>query len=194
VLDNVEAARGITKHVIGLGHRRIGFIAGPTNTSNAWERLQGFRAALTEAGIPHQDCLIREGYYNTDFGVRVGQEFLKLSNPPSAIVASNDVIALGILQAAGDFGIQVPEDLSVAGLDNIQVAGHFGIQLTTMDAHVAEQAKLAANWILEIINDPDRFARQPFQHVIQATLVVRRTCGSPRAQRPHGHRQSLEHG
>jgi len=186
LLDNVEAARQITRYVLDQGHRRIGFIAGPANTSTAWERLQGFRAVLNEAGATIEDALVREGHYKADFALQAAQELLKLPDPPTAIVASNDLMALAVLQAAEETGMRVPDDLSVVGLDDIAIAAHHRIQLTTVAAHVEEQARIAATWMLEIIGDPDRFARQPFQQVVRPTLIIRRTCGPPPGRRPHG--------
>jgi len=80
VLDNVEAARQITRHVLEQGHRRIALIAGPMNTSTARERLQGFRETLKEVEVPVDELLIREGHYKTDFALQAAQELLKLQN------------------------------------------------------------------------------------------------------------------
>lgn len=89
-------------------------------------------------------------------------------------------MALSILQAAGELGIKVPEDCAVAGIDDIEISAHHNIQLTTVSHHAAEMAGLAATWMLEIVQDPARFAREPFQYVIRPTLTIRRTCGAMR--------------
>ena len=183
VLDNAEAARLVTRHVLELGHRRIAFIAGPTETSTAAERLEGFRRALAEAGVPADEALVREGHYRSDFARQAALELLGLPRPPTAIVAGNDLMALGVLQAAGELGIGVPEAVTVVGLDNIPMAGHHRIQLTTVDGHAAEQARIAATWILEIVSDPERYARAPFRHVVRPTLIVRATSGPPAGPR-----------
>jgi DNA-binding LacI/PurR family transcriptional regulator len=89
-------------------------------------------------------------------------------------------MALSILQAAGEHGVKVPEELAVAGIDDVAIAAHHNIQLTTVSHHAAEMAQLAATWMIEIVQDPARFAREPFQHVIRPTLMIRRTCGAVR--------------
>lgn len=76
--------------------------------------------------------------------------------------------------------MKVPEELAVAGIDDIDIAAHHGIQLTTVSHHAAEMAGLAATWMLEIVQEPVHFAREPFQHVIRPTLMIRRTCGAVR--------------
>ena len=179
VLDNADAGRRVTRHVLELGHRRVAFIAGPTNTSTAAERLEGFRRALAESGVPVDETLIRQGHYKADFARQAALELLTLPRPPTAIVAGNDLMALAVLQAAGELGVRVPEDVAVAGLDNIPMAAHHRIQLTTVDNHAAEQARIAAGWMLEIISDPDRYAAEPFRQVVRPTLIVRATTGPP---------------
>jgi DNA-binding LacI/PurR family transcriptional regulator len=87
-------------------------------------------------------------------------------------------MALGVIHVAGEMGLKVPEDIAVAGFDDIQIAAHRQIQLTTMAQQKAEMGRLAAEGILEIIRDPRRFARAPLQQLLAPTLVVRRTCGA----------------
>jgi len=92
-------------------------------------------------------------------------------------------MALGVMQAAGELGFRIPRDLAVVGFDDIAIAGHRQIQLTTMAQQKAEMGRLAAEGILEIIRDPQGFARQPLQQVLAPTLVVRRTCGAMKTER-----------
>ncbi|HET7340217.1 MAG TPA: LacI family DNA-binding transcriptional regulator [Methylomirabilota bacterium] len=180
VADNVRAARDVTAHLIGLGHRRIGFITGPLEASTAQERLAGYRAALDEAGIEADEELVADGRYESRAALRVAETLLRHPRRPTALIGTSDVMALSILQAAGEHGVEVPAALAVAGIDDIEIAAHHNIQLTTVSQHAAEMAQLAATWMLEIAQDPARFAREPFQYVIRPTLVVRRTCGGLR--------------
>ena len=181
VLDNARASREVTRHLLALGHRRIGFVSGLRNISTAAERLQGYRAALRAAGLPVDPHLIRPGGFQAGMAQQAAQDLLKRSERPTAIVAGNDLMALGVIHAAGDLGLRVPEDLAVAGFDDIEIAGHHDIQLTTMAQQKAEMGRLAALGILEIIRDPRRFRHQPLQQVLTPTLVVRRTCGAREA-------------
>jgi LacI family transcriptional regulator len=180
VADNVRAGRDVTAHLIGLGHRRIGFIAGTPEASTAVERLAGYRAALQEAGIEHDADLVREGRYQPRAALRAAEALLKDPRRPAAMIGSSDAMALSILQAAGEHAVKVPEELAVAGIDDIGIAAHHNIQLTTVSHHAAEMAALAATWMIEVVQDPARFAREPFQYVIRPTLMIRRTCGAVR--------------
>jgi LacI family transcriptional regulator len=180
VADNVRAGMDATAHLIGLGHRRIGFIAGTPEASTAHQRLAGYRAALQASGIEVDEELIRDGRYQSQAARRAAEELLKRQRPPTAVIGSSDAMALSILQAAGELGVRVPEELAVAGIDDIEVSAHYNLQLTTVSQHAAEMAGLAATWMLEIAQDPARFAREPFQYVIRPTLIIRRTCGAVR--------------
>lgn len=178
VLDNAQASQDLTRHLAGLGHRRIAFIAGPSQISTAAERLQGYRAGLRAADLAFDPGLVRQGYFKAETALRAAQELLKSRQRPTAIVAGNDLMALAALQAAGDLALRVPDDLAVVGFDDIEIAGHRDVQLTTVAQQKAEMGRLAASWLLEIIRDPERFAREPFQHVLAPRLVIRRTCGA----------------
>jgi LacI family transcriptional regulator len=184
VLDNVRASRDVTHHLLRLGHRRIGFIAGLRETSTAADRFRGYRQALRTADVPLDPGMVCPGAFKADMAQRVAHELLKLRRRPTAIVAGNDLMALGVIQAAAEMGLRVPEDLAVVGFDDIQLSGHWAIQLTTMAQQKTEMGRLAVAWTLEIIQDPMRFTRQPLQQVLAPTLVVRRTCGALAAPAP----------
>jgi LacI family transcriptional regulator len=109
---------------------------------------------------------------------QAARDLLKKSTRPTAIVAGNDLMAMGVIQAAGDLGIGVPRDLAVVGLDDIEISGHRAIQLTTMAQQKAEMGRLAALGILEVIRGGARLAGAPLQQILTPTLVIRRTCGS----------------
>jgi LacI family transcriptional regulator len=177
VLDNVGAARDVARHLLALGHRRIGFVGGLPNVSTAAERLRGFRQALREARIPAVET-VRPGAFQAEGARQAARDLLKLADRPTAIVAGNDLMALAVLQAAGDAGLRVPEDLAVVGFDDIEIAGHRDIQLTTMAQQKAEMGRLAVLGVLEIIRNPQRFSRTPLQQVLASTLIVRRSCGT----------------
>jgi LacI family transcriptional regulator len=178
VLDNAQASRDLTRHLVSLGHRRIAFVSGLPNISTAAERLRGYSAALREVGLPAERELVRPGAFQAGTAQEAAQDLLKRGERPTAIVASNDLMALGVIRAASDLGLRIPEDLAVVGFDDIEIAGHPHIQLTTMAQQKAEMGRLAVLGMLEIIRDPGRFAREPLQQVLAPTLMVRRTCGA----------------
>ena len=183
VLDNLQASRELTRHLLRLGHRRVGFVSGLPQLSTAVDRLRGYRAALREAGLPVDPHLIQSGGFKVDLAQQAAYELLKLPRRPTALVAGNDLMALGVIRAVAELGLRVPADLAVAGFDDIEIAAHPAIQLTTVAQQKTEMGRLAAEGILQIIRDPQRFARQPLQQVLVPTLVIRRTCGAVKTAR-----------
>ena len=174
----MRASRDLTRQLVALGHARIGFVGGLANVSTAADRVRGYRLALRGAHRPADPELLRSGAFKADGAWSAARDLLKLEDRPTAIVAGNDLMALGVLQAAGDLGLRVPGDLAVVGFDDIEIAAHREIQLTTMAQQKAEMGRLAVFGILEILRDPVRFGGQPLQQVLAPTLIVRRTCGA----------------
>ncbi len=178
VLDNVRGAEEATRHFIALGHRRIAFVAGPPSFSTASERLVGYRRALRAAGIPWDPRLVRQGQFQPALAFQAAVDLLKGTPRPTAIVAGNDLTALAVLDAAADLGIRVPDDLAVSGFDDTDIARHRTIQLTSVAQQKAEMGRLAVTYLLECIQDPERFRREPIRHMLPPTLVVRRSSGA----------------
>ncbi|MEJ2738089.1 MAG: LacI family DNA-binding transcriptional regulator, partial [Anaerolineae bacterium] len=119
IAANREGAMAATEYLIGLGHRRIGFIGGRTDLLSAHQRRQGYQEALTQAGLPIDSVLIQPGDYTRSTALQRARALLALPVPPTAIFASNDQSALGVMDAAQEAGIGIPEDLSLIGFDNI---------------------------------------------------------------------------
>jgi len=178
VLDNVRASRDLTRHLVALGHRRIGFVSGLPNISTAAERLRGYREALREIGLSPEADLIRPGAFQAGTAQAAALDLLKSRGRPTAIVASNDLMALGVIRAASDLGVRIPEDLAVVGFDDIEIADHPRVQLTTMAQQKADMGRLAALGILEVIHGRAGHADAPVQQILAPTLVIRRTCGA----------------
>jgi len=178
VLDNLRAGRELTRHLLGLGHRRIGFIGTLAGLSSAADRRRGYRAALQEAGVRLQPRFVHMRGVKPELAREAAREILILPNRPTAIVASSDRVALSVIEVAGEMGLSVPGDLAVVGVDNIPMAAHRAIQLTTMDQHLAEMGRLAVEGILDVIGNPERYRRSPLQQILAPTLIVRRTCGA----------------
>ena len=120
----------MTRYLIGLGHRRIGFVAGHPDHGAAHERLRGYRDALAE-GIAVDDSLVEQGLHSFDSGVHCGDRLLDRADRPSAIFAGNDDMAAGVLYAAHARGIKVPDELSVAGYDDTPLSRQTWPKLTT---------------------------------------------------------------
>jgi LacI family transcriptional regulator len=167
-------------YLIGLGHRRIGFITGRPDVGAARARYAGYRDALSEAGIPLDESLVVEGDFLEPRGHEAARELLALAHPPTAIFASSDVAAFGVLAAARDAGREVPRDLSVLGFDDIVEASYVGAALSTVRQPLREMGRVAVQRLLSLLADPS----QPAERIVMDTeLIVRQTTTAPPARR-----------
>ncbi|WP_315763471.1 LacI family DNA-binding transcriptional regulator [Sphingomonas sp. Y38-1Y] len=149
VSDERAAAGEVARHLLSLGHRRIAFIAGPKGLLSASERQAGFAEALAAGGVPLDPGLIVPGDYGFPAGVAAGEALLALPEPPSAIFASNDVMAAGVLKVAARRGVAVPGALSVVGFDGSALATMLTPALTTVARPLADMASRAATRLID---------------------------------------------
>ena len=147
-MDDAQAADDMTTHLINFGHRRIGFIKGHPNHMSSDDRLNGYRRALSRAGISHEPALVCEGAFDFESGVRAAEHFLAMADRPTAIFASNDDMAAGVLAVAHDRGISLPDQLSVAGFDDTTLARTVWPPLTTIHQPMAELARTATEILI----------------------------------------------
>jgi LacI family transcriptional regulator len=165
------------KHLLGLGHRRIGAITGPNGWVATEDRRRGYHAALAAAGILPDPALELEADFEISGGRKAADALLDLDNPPSAIFAFNDNLAIGAIQAARSRGLRVPYDLSVVGFDDVEHATIVTPTLTTVRQPLAEMGRTAVSLLMRLLE------RQRFEtlHVELATrLVVRESTAPPR--------------
>lgn len=148
-MDDAQAADDMTTHLINKGHRVIGFVRGHPNHMASEERLFGYRRALDRAGIAFEPALVAPGEFDFDSGVAAARRFLGSERRPTAIFASNDDMAAGILSVAHDMGLSIPADLSVAGFDDTTLARMVWPQLTTIHQPTRELALAATQLLLE---------------------------------------------
>jgi LacI family xylobiose transport system transcriptional regulator len=168
-----------TKHLIDLGHRRIGLITGPDDLLTSRARVSGYRSAMEEAGLPVDESLIRPGsFYGAD-GEREGRWLLSLPDRPTAIFAGSDPQALGVYEAARALGLRIPRELSVVGFDDLEVAKLAGPPLTTVRQPLAEMAETAARIGLRLRSERSRKHLQPHLE-LETTLIVRGSTATPR--------------
>jgi LacI family transcriptional regulator len=165
-IDNEQAAYDMTRHLLSLGHRRIGFIAGHEAYAVSGHRLSGYVRALSETGIGLNLTLVRQGDFAFETGSRAAEELLALDQPPTAIFASNDMMATGALATAHRLGIPVPGALSIAGFDDASFAPIVWPPLTTIHQPMRELAYAAADLLLERPPEPE-------QRVLMHALVER---------------------
>lgn len=173
LVDNTAGARAACRHLIGLGHRRIGLVAGTSRTRTGQDRVAGYQDALREAGIPIDPSLIEQGNYTMESGRRAAQILFGRFPRPTAIFAANDVMAIGVMQAAEEAGLTVPDDLSVVGFDDIEFASMVRPALTTVRQPAYEMGRVAMTMLHERICGEGAAAGR--QHVFQPELVVRAT-------------------
>lgn len=119
---NWQGGLAATRHLVELGHRRIGAISGPPQMMCSRARIDGYRAALETAGLPVDRRLIRTGDFHHETGYRLGRELLDRPDRPTAVFAGNDLQALGFYEAARELGLRIPQDVSVVGFDDLPVA------------------------------------------------------------------------
>ena len=177
-VNNVLASRLLTKHLIALGHRRIGFVSGPIVTISRKDRLLGFQKSIEEAGLEGDSRLIWEGI-SENFGdtstIQLGRqgalELLSLKEPPTAIIAINDMYAFGVYSGARDLGIRVPEDVSVAGIDNLPLSEIVVPALTTVQQPISSIAWLAVKRLVERIKGVKDLT--PQHQLLPPELIVR---------------------
>jgi len=171
---NYQGALDIMEYLLGLGHRRIGFICGRPEINSAGRRLLGYRDALTRAGVEVDEGLILPGDFTTPGGHERGLQLLSMEDPPTAIFAANDQSAIGVFQAAEELGLRVPQDVSIVGFDNITEAKYLG--LTTIDQRLAEMGYVAVQMLLKLIkNEP----LDALIHKMPTQLLVRSSCSAP---------------
>ena len=168
---NYQGAMDAMEYLIGLGHKRIGFISGRAELESSNRRLKGYRQALEKAGIPIDEKLIASGDYTTETGISGARQLLALDNPPTAIFASNDQMAMGVFQVAQELGLRIPEDLSVVGFDNITESKY--MNLTTVDQFISEMGYVATQMLIKLINGK---TLDDQKYKMQTQLVVRNSC------------------
>ncbi|MEM7703168.1 MAG: LacI family DNA-binding transcriptional regulator [Pseudomonadota bacterium] len=167
-----EAVREAVSYLIAKGHSRIGLIEGPEGFTSPRERRAGFEEALAEAGLALAPELVRPGRYTFESGVEAGQSLVDLENPPTAIFACNDEMAIGAIIAARRSGLLIPEDLSVIGFDDTPLSSHIWPALTTVRWPIVEMARMAARKLIAR-DDKETAARwQLPSELIERTSVI----------------------
>jgi LacI family transcriptional regulator len=139
-----------TEHLTSLGHRRIGFVAGPPALLCSRARLDGYRAALDAAGIPMDEALVRPGDFYHESGFIGAGELMDLREPPTAVFAASDQMAFGVYEALRRRGLRVPDDVSVVGFDDLPEARWASPPLTTVRQPLTEMGMLAARTVLRL--------------------------------------------
>lgn len=147
---NWDGGLAATRHLLGLGHRRIGVISGPPDVLCSRARVDGYRSAHDEAGTTPDPALVRWGDFTAEGGFQHATALLALDDPPTAIFAGSDHQALGVQRAARDAGLRIPQDLSIVGYDDLPLAAWLSPPLTTVRQPLREMAALATRMVLTL--------------------------------------------
>jgi LacI family transcriptional regulator len=174
--NDCEAVRAATEYLIEQGHRRIGLIAGPHGFRSARERRLGFEEALSKAGIALPRSMIADGNYTFESGLTAAERLLDLMPRPTAIFASNDEMAAGVMHAARQRGLDIPKDLSIVGFDDTPVAAHVWPPLTTVRWPIASMARSAALKLTAGL-DGEQIVEEP--SLFLSTLIRRGSVAAP---------------
>ena len=177
-IDNYGGARAMVSHLLRLGHQRLAMIAGPKDNFDAEERLRGVRDALAAHGIERDPLLLR-GDFSEKSGYLAGIEINRMVRRPDAVFAANDMMALGCLFALNVAGVAVPNDIALAGFDDIPMARFVTPPLTTMRVNIAELGERAARALIARLNGEDT----PPLRMSAPELIVRESCGARHPRR-----------
>ena len=171
--DNVAAGQLAAEHLLSLGHKRIGMLAGHMGLSPHHDRLEGFRKAMQEAHLPILDEYLIAGNVQVEDGIEAGHRLLGLPNPPTAILASNNKLLLGVLQAVEERNISIPKDLSVLGFDDYLWNMHFSPGLTAVAQLTGEIGRKSFELLQQLIQNPPPDDASPTHLLIPAELRIR---------------------
>ncbi len=169
VSDNLAAATMLTRHLLEKGHRRIGFIKGPASASNVQDRAEGF---LREMSAQDAEPVFVQGDLSMESGAEAVQQLLTADEAPTAIIGVNDLVALGALEGLLEAGLRIPEDIALAGFDDIQLAGSAFANLTTVAQHTERMGQRAVRLLVRMVQKPPS---RTIREVLPPELIIRKS-------------------
>lgn len=175
LVDNVSLGYAATKHLLQHGHRTIACLSGPSSLLNSVERVKGYKQALSESGIATDESLICCGDFTFEGGYSAAKKILAKDTRPSALVASNDLMAIGAIHAVREIGLSVPNDLAIVSIDDILLAKISVPPLTTVAQPIWEMGQTATRLLVDRIRG--NASPTPRRIVLNGNLVVRESCG-----------------
>lgn len=179
-VDNFAGARAAASHLVSLGHTRIATISGPRGNADAEERLRGFRQGLADGGLDPDAAPVEVGDFRESAGHAAGQRLLQLDPRPTAVFAANDSMAIGLISAARELGVEIPGDVAVVGFDDVTIARYLNPPLTTVAVDAYGLGQHAVKMMLAAISGEG--GGSAVRTVLPTVLKVRESSGGPR---PH---------
>ncbi|PCI51753.1 MAG: LacI family transcriptional regulator [Alphaproteobacteria bacterium] len=184
-IDEKQAAAEMMKHLLDLGHRRIGFIKGPMAHGASRWRYESYKASLEKTGIIFNPALVADGDFSFDSGKIAAEKLLSGGNPPTAIFASNDNMAAGVIHTAFERGLQIPRDISIAGFDDAPLARQLWPSLTTIHQPMRGMGHMAMAQLLTMIRGDD--CAGPEQSILNYELIIRASTANVGRGQSHPH-------
>lgn len=173
-IDNISSSRNAVEHLIKLGHTRIAHISGPLEFSGSRDRYKGYQQALLQNDLKIDSMLVQEGDFTLESGYNLMLKFIAMEHPPTAVFTANDEMAMGVVKAAKDHGLKVPEDLAVVGFDNISFSAIFEPALTTIAQPLFKMGQVSMQLLLQQIQGVQV---SKIQHILESELIIRDSCG-----------------
>lgn len=182
-IDNEKAGYNATRHLIGIGHRYIGFISGPSGESTSEDRLLGYRRALEEAGLSINSMFIKYTDWSLQQGFQTTKELLSLKIRPSAVVVMGDTCALGVINAVKDEGLKIPEDMALISFDDLIFASFLEVPLTTVRQPVEQLGRACVELFFEQVQSKEKPRSRKI--VLDTELIIRKSCGFNNYKKKH---------
>lgn len=179
IVDDYKGAHDMTRHLIGLGHRAIGFVQGDPRHSPSQRREQGYRAAMAGASLMIRDEWIAPGLFTYRSGLDAARQLLESDQRPTAIFASNDDMAAAVVAVAHGMRLKIPVDLSIAGFDDAQIASTIWPELTTIRQPISDMASRAVALLSDQIREARTGRKPEIRHVREMLTLVNRTSTGP---------------
>ncbi len=173
--DGRRAVENLVDYLVGLGHERLAIISGPPEVVSGGERLAAFLSGMEAAGLPVGEEYVRFGNFRRESGAAAMDELLRLPDPPTAVFAANNLMALGALQSVKRAGLKIPEDVSLASFDDVSWFELLEPPVTAIVQPTRELGAVAIRTLLEMIEE----GRRPGSHVVPAELLIRQSCARP---------------
>lgn len=177
-IDNKQATKDITQHLIDLGHRRIAYIAGPRGLTTSSIRLNGYKEALAESGLGFTQGLVLESDFTYESGQRAAEAILEMEPLPTAIMGANDLVAIGCLTFIKQQGLCIPDEISVVGFDNVTATHYVDPPLTTVHVPMREMGVLGTKSLLRAMGSEDGIETVP---ILPHEVIVRASTAPPPA-------------
>ncbi len=172
-VDNADGAFQAVRRLLEVGRKRVATVTGPANTNAGIDRLEGYRRALSQFGVAYDPTLVQEAAFTQESGYQATLRLLP--HRPDALFCASDTMAQGAYRAIQEAGLRIPEDIAVAGFDDMPFAAHMQPPLTTVRQPFQQLGSSAVNTLIQVLTSPPRL--QPYQVILPTELVIRCSCG-----------------